>query len=67
MSDNVLKGNYKVDGEPTVPSKEEVKETPTEEFERKARARIGGSIAFVTKTKTGEDVLLFDPDGEKDG
>ena len=37
----------------------------TEAFEKAARERIGGSIAFVTKLRDGrEDVLFWD--GEKD-
>ena len=35
----------------------------TEEFEKAARERIGGSIAFVTKLK-GKDPLVWDGDEE---
>ena len=49
-----LKGNYKLSkdsGEPEKPS-EPSKETATQEFERRALERLGGSIAFVLKGKT---------------
>ncbi len=36
----------------------------TEEFEKAARERIGGSIAFVTRLKHGGDPLLWDGDDE---
>ena len=43
-----LKGNYRVDAKITEPA--EAKEAKsTEEFERKALARLGGSVCFVSK------------------
>jgi hypothetical protein len=51
-----LKGNYKLDAKIEEPA-----ETPsdtTDEFERKALARLGGSICFVSKKGflwTGDD------------
>ena len=53
-----LIGNYKMAGQsdtvlaPSVPEKKE--ENTVAEFERRAMARLGGSIAFVMK---GKDVL----------
>ena len=50
-----LIGNYKMVGQSgLVPSVPEKKEETVAEFERRAMARLGGSIAFVMK---GKDVL----------
>lgn len=46
-----LKGNYPLPGDKGS-SSEENPENPTEEFERKALERLGGSIAFVLKKNT---------------
>lgn len=66
----VLRGNFSVKGSnkpglavETNEKSEELRRT--EEFERAARERIGGSIAFVTKLKdTSKDPLFWD--GEED-
>jgi hypothetical protein len=43
-----LKGNYKLDV--VIEEREDARESgSTEEFERKALARLGGSICFVSK------------------
>jgi hypothetical protein len=42
-----LKGNYKVDAK--IEESEEVAPTSTDEFEKKALSRLGGSICFVSK------------------
>jgi len=42
-----LKGNYKVDA--TIEESEEAAPTSTDEFEKKALSRLGGSICFVSK------------------
>ena len=51
-----LIGNYTIAGQPdaaTAPSAPEKKEeTAVAEFERRAMARLGGSIAFVMKGKS---------------
>ena len=52
-----LIGNYKMAGQSDAvlgPSGPEKKEETVAEFERRAMARLGGSIAFVMK---GKDVL----------
>ena len=46
MSD-YLKGNYKVDAKIEEP--EDQASTSTDEFEKKALSRLGGSICFVSK------------------
>lgn len=46
MSD-YLKGNYKVDAKIEEP--EDQAATSTDEFEKKALSRLGGSICFVSK------------------
>ncbi len=53
-----LKGNYK---SPKITSKEEARKDETPEFEKKALERLGGSIAFVMKSKT----FLWTPDADK--
>ncbi len=47
----LLKGNYRLPGQTTKPDAGG-EETPTEEFERRALERLGGSIAFVMKRNT---------------
>ena len=42
-----LKGNYKVDAK--IEESEEAAPTSTDEFEKKALSRLGGSICFVSK------------------
>jgi hypothetical protein len=47
-----LIGNYKIAGQSDLaPSVPEKKEETVAEFERRAMARLGGSIAFVMKGK----------------
>lgn len=48
-----LKGNYTLPGRPAEPEAEAApkQEDTVGEFERKAMARLGGSIAFVMKGK----------------
>ncbi len=60
MSD-ILKGNYKA---PQIKSDEKAKsDAPVAEgFEKQALERLGGSIAFVMKSKT----FLWTPDAKKD-
>jgi hypothetical protein len=53
MSD-VLKGNFKPKAEVKVP--EETPETIEDRFEREAKKRLGGSIAYVAKRKVMWDV-----------
>lgn len=59
-----LKGNYKA---PKMDAQPEAAPAPGEapakagEFEAKALERLGGSIAFVMKSKT----FLWTPDGDK--
>lgn len=45
-----LKGNYKITS--TSGRKAQTKKTSTEEFERRALEKLGGSIAFVLKKDT---------------
>jgi hypothetical protein len=45
---DVLKGNFELKNKVTTP---EHKEELTEQFEREALKRLGGSIAFVSKKK----------------
>ena len=64
----VLRGNFapRAGNNPglAAPSREiSDAERRTEDFEKEARARIGGSIAFVTRLKDErKDVLLWDGD-----
>ena len=48
-----LKGNYSVDSnrQPSgsIKSEEEAEHSPQQEFERRALAKLGGSIAFIAK------------------
>lgn len=46
-----LKGNYQVQKEKAEPV-ERAEETVTQQFERRALERLGGSIAFVMKKNT---------------
>jgi len=60
-----LKGNYSVDSksQPKNKKKDEYKtdSTPHQEFERRALAKLGGSIAFIAKPSL---VWNGDDDGE---
>ncbi len=61
----VLRGNYSVqaanDPKLAAASNDKSDQTRrTEEFEKAARQRIGGSIAFVTKLKDNKDPLFWD-------
>ncbi len=61
-----LKGNYTLPKGSGVSRKKEgpeKKETSTQEFERRAMNRLGGSIAFVIK----KDVFLWDGEGKSGG
>lgn len=70
MSD-LLKGNYKLPKTPRMSRKNQGSrargESPTQEFERRALSRLGGSIAFVIK----KDEFVWkggkssDPNGSK--
>jgi hypothetical protein len=42
-----LKGNYKLDAK--IEERQEAAPTSTDEFEKKALSRLGGSICFVSK------------------
>jgi hypothetical protein len=53
-----LKGNYKVDV--TIEDKADAADS-TDEFEKKALSRLGGSICFVSKKS-----LIWQGDGDKD-
>jgi hypothetical protein len=53
-----LKGNYKVDVK--IEDKADAADS-TDEFEKKALSRLGGSICFVSKKS-----LIWQGDGEKD-
>jgi len=60
---SVLRGNYGLDREEGIqaPEKDSPKNNDlTETFEQRARDRIGGSIAFVTKTRKDADTLFWD-------
>ncbi len=46
-----MKGNYEI-SKGTKDQDMELSETPTQEFERRALERLGGSIAFVVKKNT---------------
>jgi hypothetical protein len=63
-----LKGNYKVEAKISeAESEEEAK--ATEQFERKALSRLGGSICFVSKRKfvwNGDEAKAEDGAGEAD-
>jgi hypothetical protein len=54
-----LKGNYKVDA--TIEDKADAADS-TDEFEKKALSRLGGSICFVSKKS-----LMWNGDKEKAG
>ena len=54
MSD-VLKGNFTPKGEVKVP--EEKPESIEDRFEREAKKRLGGSIAYVAKKKVMWDLM----------
>ena len=64
----VLRGNFATRGSNRVELQAKAAEKDeqtqlTEEFERAARERIGGSIAFVTKLKnTKGDAMFWDED-----
>lgn len=60
-----LIGNYSIPGQPATPAAEAVvkKEDTVSEFERKAMARLGGSIAFVMKGKN----VVWNGAAPKDG
>ena len=61
-----LKGNYTVDA--TIEDKAEGADS-TDEFEKKALSRLGGSICFVSKKKlvwNGDDKVKADGAGTKD-
>jgi len=53
-----LKGNYKVNAK--IEDKADTTDS-TDEFEKKALSRLGGSICFVSKKS-----LMWQGDGEKD-
>jgi len=55
-----LKGNYKVSKEDEKES-EESKKSSTDQFEKRALEKLGGSIAFVQKT----DVFVWNGDTPK--
>ena len=50
---DILKGNFKPKKKVTVPEKKE--ESLETRFEKEAKRRIGGSIAFVSKQKVKWD------------
>nr|MBI3613150.1 hypothetical protein [Nitrospirota bacterium] len=60
-----LIGNYNIPGQPAEPEAEAAvkKEDTVSEFERKAMARLGGSIAFVMKGKN----VVWNGAAPKDG
>lgn len=61
-----LKGNYKVDA--TIEDKADAADS-TDEFEKKALSRLGGSICFVSKKSLiwhGDDKAKKDGAGTKD-
>ena len=59
----LLKGNYKLDkSEPQKNDKTSKKRSSTEEFEKRALERLGGSIAFVQK----KDTFVWDGSGLKE-
>ncbi len=58
---DVLKGNFTTKNKVSV--EPEKKETLEERFERAAKARLGGSIAYVAKKR----VAWTDDDKPKDG
>lgn len=60
-----LIGNYTIPGRPAEPADEAAakKEDTVGEFERKAMARLGGSIAFVMKGKN----VVWNGAAPKDG
>jgi hypothetical protein len=61
-----LKGNYKIDV--SIEDKADTAD-PTDEFEKKALSRLGGSICFVSKKSLiwqGDDKAKTDGAGTKD-
>ena len=58
MDESVLKGNYEKIVKPDRDYSQR-EETEVEKFEREATAKIGGSIAFVTKLKDGKPAPMF--------
>ncbi len=66
----VLRGNFAARGSNSADIQAKAAEKDeqtqlTEEFERAARERIGGSIAFVTRLKNGKSDSMF-WDGEEE-